>query len=90
MLPRIAVEDSSQVDTARLLQAAGPLPVPIAVRVHATSGLDADRAFEEKLASYRRLGLAIWLTVPAPASVEDAERWRQSLSERFSDIATAS
>jgi len=80
MRPRIAVEDSAQPDTLNLLQAAGPLPVPIAVRVHALSGVDVDRALEDKLASYRRLGLPVWLTVPAPASVDEAERWRQSLA----------
>jgi len=78
--PRIAVEDSAQADTVTLLQAAGPLPVPIAVRVHAAPGVEIDRALEDKLTSYRRLGLPVWLTVPAPGSVDEAERWRQSLS----------
>ncbi len=31
-------------------------------------------------ASYRRSGVPVWLTVPAPASVQDAEAWRQRLA----------
>jgi hypothetical protein len=79
-LPRIAVEDSSEIEVAARLEAAGPLPVPVAVRVQATPGLESDRTLEEKLASYRRLGLAVWLTVPVPTSVEAAEGWREWLA----------
>ena len=61
--------------------------MPIAVRVHASLAVD-DRALEEKLASYRRLGIPLWVTVRMPASVQDAERWRQELTgllERYGD-----
>ena len=86
-LPRLAVEDSSQIDAPRLLEAARALSMPIAVRVRASLAAE-DLALEEKLASYRRAGIPMWVTVPAPASVQDAEKWRQALTgllERYGD-----
>ena len=87
-LPRIAIEDTAPGNTTRIVEAAAMAPVPLAARLRAA--LDAADAggLEDRLASYRRAGVPVWLTIPMPASVSDAERWRQSLAtllERHAD-----
>jgi hypothetical protein len=79
-LPRIAFEDSAEVDPARLHQASADISLPVAVRVQAPAGADAVPGFGEKLASYRRSGVPLWLTFRAPASAQEAEAWRQRLA----------
>ena len=79
-LPRIAIEDNAPGDTTRIVEAAATAPVPLAARLRAA--LDAADAggLEDRLASYRRAGIPVWLTIPMPTSLSDAERWRQSLA----------
>ncbi|HUP40019.1 MAG TPA: hypothetical protein VM115_07865, partial [Vicinamibacterales bacterium] len=80
-MPRIAVEDSAQIDPARLRQVSTEISLPVVVRVHLPSAADATTSgIDVKLASYRAAGIAVWLTVPAPASAQDAEPWRQRLA----------
>ena len=77
----IAVEDSAQIDPARLRQVSTEISLPVMVRVHVPGAADATTAgIDVKLASYRAAGIAVWLTAPAPASVQDAEPWRQRLA----------
>jgi len=77
VLPRIAFEDTAQIDTAQLQNVSGA-PLPFVVRVHAPAL--GDPALEERLTAYRRSGIAVWLTIRAPAGVQDADTWRQRLA----------
>ena len=79
-VPRIAVEDSAQVDPAQLRQVSAEISLPVAVRMHAPAATDPSSDFVAKLTSYGRSGMPVWLTVPAPASVQDAEAWRLRLA----------
>ena len=78
--PRIAFEDSGQIDPARLRQLATEMSLPIAVRIHAPAGAAAHSEFTDKLTSYRRAGVPLWITVRSPNSLADAEAWRQALA----------
>ncbi len=80
LVPRIAFEDSAQIDPARLRQMSFDASVPIAVRVQAPGATDAGDAFGERLAAYRRAGVPLWLSLRPPASVQDAETWRRWLA----------
>jgi hypothetical protein len=62
--------------------------LPVAARVHVPGAVDAMATVSDKLSAYRAAGVAVWLVVPAPASVQDAEVWRQrvgSLLQRHAD-----
>jgi hypothetical protein len=80
LVPRIAFEDSAQIDPARLRQMSLDVSVPIVVRVRAPAVTDAGDVFGERLAAYRRAGVPLWLSLRAPASVQDAETWRRWLA----------
>jgi hypothetical protein len=77
LVPRIAFEDSAQIDPARLRQMSVDASVPIAVRLQASA--DVGDAFGERVAAYRRAGVPLWLGLRPPASVQDAETWRRWL-----------
>ncbi len=77
-VPRIALEDSAQIDPERVRQLSADIALAIAVRVQVPVAADATE-FGEKLTSYRRSGVPMWLTLRAPASAQDAEAWRQRL-----------
>jgi hypothetical protein len=79
-LPRIAVEDSPQIDPGRLRQVSTEISLPVAVRVHVPAATDSIADISARLTSYRASNIAVWLVVPAPASVQDAEAWRQRLA----------
>jgi hypothetical protein len=79
-VPRIAVEDSAQVDPVQLQQVSTDISLPVAVRMHVPAAADVKTEFGGKVTSYRRSGVPVWLTVPAPASVQDADAWRQRLA----------
>ena len=78
--PRIAIEDGAHVDPARLREVSAEISLPVAARVHVPAAADAIAAMSGKLGSYRKAGVPVWLSVPAPASVQDAEAWRQRLA----------
>jgi hypothetical protein len=79
-LPRIAVEDSPQIDPGRLRQVSTEMSLPVAVRVHVPAAADSIADISARLTSYRASNIAVWLVVSAPASVQDAEAWRQRLA----------
>jgi hypothetical protein len=81
--PRIAFEDGAQVDPTRLRQIAMAVSLPIAVRVRVPGSADGFASFGQRLTAYRDAGVRVWLTVGAPASVQDAEAWRQGLAALF-------
>ena len=80
-VPRIAVEDSAQIDPARLRQMSTDVSLPVAVRVHAPAAADATDGVrrEARVVSPRR-ACRCGSRVRAPASVQDAEAWRQRLA----------
>ncbi|MEO5739321.1 MAG: hypothetical protein ABIS29_01825 [Vicinamibacterales bacterium] len=79
-VPRVAFEDSAQIDPARLRQESAGVSLAIAVRVQVPAAAVAGAELADRLASYRRAGVPLWLTVHAPGSVPDAEAWRRSLA----------
>ena len=79
-VPRIAIEDSAQLDPAQLRQVSTEISLPVAARVHMPVAAEAISALGVKLGSYRTAGIPVWLTVPGPASVDEAEAWRQRLA----------
>jgi hypothetical protein len=84
-MPRIAIEDSAQVDAAQLRQVSTEISLPVAARVHVPDAVDTTAGIAGTLASYRTAGVPVWLTVPAPVSVQDAEGWRQRLAALLRD-----
>jgi hypothetical protein len=80
LMPRIAIEDSAQIDPAQLRQASTEISLPLAARVHAPIAVDAITAISAKVALYRKSGVPVWLTIAAPASVGEAEAWRQRIA----------
>ncbi len=79
---RIAIEDGPDGAAERLLDEAGALPIPVAVRVVVPSeALDAapNNKIAARLAALQRRHVPVWLSLPAPAAQEDVERWRTSL-----------
>ena len=80
-VPRIAFEDSAQIDPARLRQMSIDVSVPIAVRVQAPAAADAGDAFGERARSLSPCRCAVVARpCAAPASVQDAETWRRWLA----------
>ena len=75
---RIMLEDDMDSSAIRVLDAAGPLPFPVGVRI-AMASADADAALDARLDAYGRRRVPIWLSLPAPDAVENVEPWRQSL-----------
>ena len=79
-VPRIAIEDNAQIDPAQLRQVSTEMALPVAARVRVPVAVDAITDMGLTHASYRTSGVPVWLTVPAPASVDDADAWRQRLA----------
>ena len=78
--PRIAVEDSlGRPEIPRILQGEPPLPVPVAVRLSITPGAD-NSALDERLTRYRDRHVAVWLSIPAPPTLDALESWRASVT----------
>ena len=89
--PRIAFEDSAQVDPARLRRGRRDISLPVAVRVQAPAAADAGTEFGEKLdVAIAARACRCGSLLPAPASVQDAEAWRQRLAALLKSMATAS
>ena len=61
-----------------MLDRAGSLPFPVAVQMEALDA-EPDAALDRQLDAFAGRRIPVWLTVPAPARIEDAEPWRASL-----------
>src|SRR5712672_3313270 len=75
---RIMLEDDADSSAIRVLDAAGPLPFPVGVRIAMTSA-DADAALDARLDLYSRRRVPVWLSLPVPDAADKIEPWRQSL-----------
>jgi len=79
MVPaHLAIEDEPAGAALRLLDAAGPLPFPIAVRVQSLSA-DPSPALDARLAAFERRKLPVWLSIAAPATADAVTGWRTAL-----------
>lgn len=79
--PRIAVEDGPNADALEVLDRAGTLPFPVAVKVVADVPLTAQSAVDQRLSTLVHRSLRIWLAVPAPTRTEEMEPWREGLRQ---------
>jgi hypothetical protein len=77
-VPRLAIRDDRAGAALAVLDRAGSLPFPVAVQVEA-AGAEPDAALNRQLDTFADRRIPIWLSVPAPARIEDAEAWRASL-----------
>ena len=77
--PRLAIRDDRAGAALAVLDRAGVLPFPVAVQVEALDA-EPDAALNRQLDTFAERRMPIWLSVPAPARIEDAEPWRASLS----------
>ena len=77
---RIAIEATADPTAARILDEAGTLPFRVAVRI-VRSGLDTDSTLDDSLRDLAARQAPIWLAVPAPARVEEAEAWLAALRQ---------
>ena len=75
---RVVLEDDGASSAIRVLDAAGPLPFPVGVRIAITSA-EEDPALDARLDVYSSRRVPIWLSLPAPDRVERVEPWRLSL-----------
>jgi hypothetical protein len=76
--PRIAIRDDRAGAALAVLDRAGALPFPVAVQVEAPSA-EPDAELSRTLDAFTDRRVPIWLSVPAPSRIEDAEAWRTSL-----------
>ena len=75
---RVVLEDDGESSAIRVLDAAGPLPFPVGVRIAIASPED-DPALDARLDVYSSRRVPIWLSLPAPDRLDGVERWRLSL-----------
>jgi len=76
--PRLAIDDEPTGAALRVLDQAGTLPFPVAVRI-AAPALPADAAFDGRLATLAARQARVWLSLPAPDVEADFERWQSAL-----------
>jgi len=76
--PRLAIDDEPEGAAARVLDQTGALPIPIGVRV-TLPALRADAALDARLAAFGKRRVPVWLSLPAPESLDDLDRWRSAL-----------
>ena len=76
--PRVALDDSPRGAALRVLNEAGPLAFPVAIRVELLDPITA-AALDDRIATFERRRLPLWLAVPAPASEADMSEWRSGL-----------
>ena len=76
--PRLAIRDDRAGAALAVLDRAGVLPFPVAVQVEALDA-EPDAALNRQLDTLAERRIPVWLSVPAPARIEDAEPWRASL-----------
>jgi hypothetical protein len=76
--PRLAIQDGRAGTALAVLDRAGSLPFPVAVQVDALAA-EPDAALDRQLDALAGRGIPVWLTMPAPPRIEDAEPWRASL-----------
>jgi hypothetical protein len=76
--PRVAIDDEPAGAALRVLDQAGTLPFPVAVRI-AAPALPADAAFDGRLATLAARQARVWLSLPAPDVEADFERWQSAL-----------
>jgi hypothetical protein len=80
---RIAVDDEPAGAASRVLEEAAALPaftVPLAVRV-VFQGVAGHPALAARLAAFEKRRAPVWLSLPAPAALEDVEPWRIALRD---------
>ncbi len=75
---RVALEDAPDGGALRVLDEAGALAFPVAVRVELREPLTTT-LIETRLAVFERRQIPLWLAIPAAASQSDLDRWRGSL-----------
>jgi hypothetical protein len=85
---RIAIEAAADPTAARILDQAGALPFRVAVRI-VRSGLDTDSTLDDSLRELAARQAPIWLAVPAPARVEEADAWLAALRQLLARHARA-
>lgn len=74
---RIALNDRPPGSALALLDAAGPLPFPVGIRVE--SSATDPLVLDQRLATLEGRGLQVWLALPAPATPEAVDAWRAML-----------
>jgi len=75
--PRLAIQDDDPGSALRVLDSAGDLPFPVAVRVSADRELGP--ALDTRLAALAQRNVPIWLSVPIAVRIEEADSWREAL-----------
>jgi hypothetical protein len=76
--PRIAIADEPAGAAIRVLDAAGTMPFPVAVKVTSAT-FPNDEELDGRLAALGARHVPVWLTVPAPATEQDVDAWRSAL-----------
>jgi hypothetical protein len=72
IVPRIAIDDAAGASALTVLDAAGSLPFPVAVRIDGRAVPELDAT----LTALEQRGIPIWLTLPAPDRAEDLDAWQ--------------
>jgi len=76
--PRLVVGDEPAGAALGALDAAGPLTIPVAVRISDQS-FPAAAALEPRLAALAKRHVPVWLSLRAPDAQADIERWQMAL-----------
>ena len=75
--PRVAIMDEGNGAGLAVLDAAGGLSFPVAVRLELRDLNDP--SLETRLQALERRRVPLWLVVSAPSSAPEVDLWRQSL-----------
>lgn len=78
--PRVAIEDRATGSALAVLDKSGPLPFPVAVRIH-VSDVSALDSLDTRLSALATRQIPLWLALDAPASATDLDAWRARLRD---------
>lgn len=75
---RVALEDAPRGTALRVLDEAGTLAFPVAIRVVVREPITV-AALDDRIAAFEGRRLPLWLAIPAPATEADVPQWRRGL-----------
>ena len=76
--PRLVIGDEPAGAALRALDAAGPVAIPVAVRI-ADADFPKESGLDARLAALAKRRVPVWLSVRAPEAEADVERWQMAL-----------
>jgi hypothetical protein len=83
---RVAVDDNPDGAAAAVLDGAGTLPFPVAVRI-TTTRITSDAPLGQRIGALVARGASVWLAVDAPDPADNLDQWRDALRRLLAEHA---